>query len=200
MTDKVIGTFEAGNSLYVEEMESGSLRIGYENKALITLKADEVETLEQYFQAKADAQTRRWHWPEHHEFVVYATDEHLGTVIVFDEANPRAGIHSFERYDALSVSDTAAYFDTPYFRAARAYFETHPDPNEKPWHNAQPGELWVLTIDGQETEAFAYRMNHHRSVMFQTTNRAEFGVYGSAIKDGRLVWSPNRNKNQHASV
>ena len=89
--------------------------------------------VEEFCQAKHDAELGRWRDPLDPHLVVYRRDgEH---VRVIDE---RTG----DFQDAVRGTTLSGSFKD----AARAYFEAHPE--RKPWHEAEPGEVWVLTVRG----------------------------------------------------
>lgn len=183
--------FTASNGTKFEVFSDGMLATflpnGYDGYQKVRLTDGAVEALREFFQAEQDERLGRWRWPENPGYVVYPVGE--GVVDVLREASVSresrgpgrvAGItrHEAARWDAAASRH--------FYTAARAYFDAHPEP--KPWSDAKPGELWMLTIDGEEQEAFAHQMPHHQTVMFQTKHRSVFGVEGSAITAGRRVW------------
>ncbi|WP_347975688.1 hypothetical protein [Microbacterium sp. ProA8] len=95
--------------------------------------------LTEFFRAEEDERLGRWRWPENPDFVMYPDDD--GDVMVLDEREPSA--HFYPRVSSV------ASITTDRARAAQAYFDTHPEP--KPWHDAKPGEIWVLDVEDSET-------------------------------------------------
>lgn len=94
---------------------------------------------EEYFQAKRDEDLGRWRWPENPEYVVYPLKPGGGCTALSE----RTGVSKtwVERSDAAGDGSYLA-------PAARAYFEAHPE--RKPWHSAEAGEVWILSIDDSE--------------------------------------------------
>lgn len=114
--------------------EDGSLVFG---KLSGYLDRDSAFDAEEYFQAKRDAELGRWRDPKNPHLVVYGKQEFA---LVFDE---KAGDYrSFTRAEAFEIKGLA------YRRAARAYFEAHPEVT--PWDDARVGEIWAVTALGHE--------------------------------------------------
>jgi hypothetical protein len=96
--------------------------------------------LREFFQAERDAELGRWRWSEHPEYVVYRVPEH-------DDDDGRS-VRIMRETDGFCCSawERLGDGDIEFFHAARAYFDAHPVP--RPWENAKPGEVWVLTGAG----------------------------------------------------
>ena len=109
--------------------------------------------LREFFRAEEDERLGRWRVPGHPSWVCYPTPLAC-EVVVFNEDEPQYGTQVLSR-----GTDT-----WPYYRsAADAYFAAHPEP--KPWHDAKPGEVWVLTFSdegGGGTEAWTLRFSSLR--------------------------------------
>ena len=106
-----------------------------------TAGPDGIAALREFFQAEEDKRLGRWRWPENPNYVVYPSKSR-SIVQVLKEVNGHGG--GFERgqdegFGGLRF-ETA---DPGYSRAARAYFDAHPE--RKPWHDAKEGEVWVVT-------------------------------------------------------
>lgn len=96
-----------------------------------------VDALREFFQAESDERLGRWRWPENPEYVVYPSG------IAVRVLHERTGVQTYPVHrDAIAGSQPA--------RAGLAYFDAHPS---KAWRDAKPGEVWLLTIDGDETPA-----------------------------------------------
>jgi len=99
--------------------------------------------------AERDASLGRWRSKEHPDYVVYVIDSR---VRVLEESTGMS--YGFDRATAEFPDYCRAGYDTHaerrFQRVARAYFGAHPEP--KPWHNAKPGEAWLITIDGYAHE------------------------------------------------
>lgn len=96
-------------------------------------------------QHQEDARLRRWRWPKNPDFVVYPQEERGAWVI--RESEPGA----IRWYDAeLAASCTASESEwRGYAGAYLGWLNANPEP--KPWHDAKPGEVWLLTFRGFET-------------------------------------------------
>jgi hypothetical protein len=135
--------FEASNGLIITL--TNARQTGYcrypevRHDATGHLGFSEMVAWREFFQAERDEELGRWRWPENPDYVVYPDDD--GDVIVLNERDGMSGIGqtraTVDRYPNSFGAD-----------AARAYFESHPE--RKPWHDAKEGEVWVLTLDGDE--------------------------------------------------
>jgi hypothetical protein len=110
--------------------------------------------LREFFRAEEDSRLDRWRWPENPEWLVKYIGDH--TVVVVNEKNfwvhvGRQGeFNHFHFRDARNHGDNLSDKAAAYKRAAWAFFDAHPELCPKPWHDAQPNEAWVLTVDGEE--------------------------------------------------
>jgi len=132
-----MGEFKASNGIrrdFMEDLEEG---LGY--------SFAEIDALAEFFQHKRDEELGRWRWPENPGYVVYRSPEaDYGAdraVYVFNE---RSGEGRW-CWEASNTSKSDALV-----LAAGAYFKAHPEPEPKPWHDAKPGEVWVLTVGGEQ--------------------------------------------------
>jgi len=91
--------------------------------------------LAEFYQARRDERLGRWRWPENPQWVVYRDE--IADVLVLNEASgEEAGRFTPDTVENFPRAEGAD--------AARAYFDAHPEP--KPWHDAKPGEGWVIDI------------------------------------------------------
>ena len=143
--------FEAKNGLQIEadlgpvvRIWEGSSRDKENNRlrGFSYLNDRDVEALREFFQHERDQELGRWRDPENLHRVAYATSPQ--TVLIMDESTGRGAEYS--RQTANASSDN--YGDRLKRQSARAYFAAHPEP--KPWHDAKPGDVWVLTVAGKE--------------------------------------------------
>lgn len=118
--------FKAASGREVRPNEDGSIMFG---RAIGYLQREAVIDAEEYFQAKRDAELGWWRWPENPNYIVRPL---AGQALVINERTGRS--HVFGRDDD---SGEWALAD-----AAEAYFKAHPEP--KPWHDAKPGEVWLI--------------------------------------------------------
>ncbi|QOC26079.1 hypothetical protein IC744_06920 [Microbacterium hominis] len=129
------------------------------------------QALREFFQKENDDRLGRWRWPEDPDYVVYPIV--TGLVAVVEEKNGTTGTFSRSEHTNSGHGD-----------AARAYFLAHPDP--KPWHDAKPGEVWEIEVDGR---------THHARVgygdfahLFEFNEDASMTKRHSAITAGRRIW------------
>lgn len=100
------------------------------------------QAIREFFLHERDKELGRWRWPEDPNIVVYPRD--VGRwVEVIHEVYANRGVYS--RGDFNSVPEWVE-------EAAEAYFLAHPVP--KPWHDAQPGEVWLLTVGDADPVAW----------------------------------------------
>lgn len=101
------------------------------------LAGTHTQALREFFQAEADERLGRWRWPADGGYVVYPLTE--GVVAVVEEKNGTSG--TFTRGQWVS---------SPHGEAAHDYFNAHPEP--KPWHDAESGDVFLVTWPGSERE------------------------------------------------
>lgn len=137
-----------------------------------------IDALRELFRSERDEELGRWRWPEKPEYMVYSFAPN--NVRVFRESVGKSLDYMNEGAWPSSPSD--------YAKAARAYFEAHPEP--KPWEDAKPGEVWELTIDdGSEHTVFV----HADRTMGGRDGVSAGGAYfdlddGSNITAAHKVW------------
>lgn len=170
----------AGKTLYLES--PGDSWPNPEPHALL-LNADFEPALREFFRAEEDERLGRWRWPENPDYVVYLVGDDIVDVLRESSVSDE---HRGPGRQAGITRDAARTWDNDYsqnfFRAARAFFDAHPEP--KPWHDAEPEEVWILTIDGEEVLALIDedREFHHRS------QRRFRSVLDESITAGRRIW------------
>lgn len=107
------------------------------------------EARKEFYQHLRDQELGRWRDPENPHMVCYPSTEPEGSEVrkiwVVDEATGKS-LRAWEKHLPLSYDQFAARVS----ETARRYFEAHPE--TKPWHNAQPGEVWLLTVGGHTPE------------------------------------------------
>jgi hypothetical protein len=173
--------YTASNGVEIEIRSTGTELIITGARAL-HLSAERTTALREFFRAEEDERLGRWRWPEHPTWTCYLT--RLDEVLVFNEAAPAYGSFLLGR-----GADT-----WPYARpAADAFFDAHPHP--KPWHNAMPGEMWALTVDGEpEVPAVASSSSSGHVVFTAATNEAGgteelwLDTFPARITAGRRIW------------
>ena len=121
--------FTATNGILFTITEDGVLRWegGYDPRRV-------TDALREYFQRERDTQLGRWRDPKNPDMVAYRTpedDDGSGRCILLLDEN--TGGNHWEWEHTASPGP------------ARRYFDAHPQPEPKPWLEAKPGEVWVLT-------------------------------------------------------
>ena len=170
--------FKARSGRMVKVGEDGSLSIDHMRGYL---SPEVVMDVEEWAQAKRDIVLGRWRWPENPDYVVYRGRDDDDTVVVIDERNGSNAV--YDRGD----SDSEFERWKSHHEAARAYFEAHPE--RKPWHDAEVGEVWLLTKDGTEGE-FAAVVSDPAITFAKSFDAAAFAFHldDSGIRSGRRIW------------
>lgn len=132
--------YKASNGYRVELNDEGDLTIKNadgENTLTRYGHLDDYDqlALREFFRAEEDERLGRWRWPENPDYVVYPDGTSRRVVREPDGQSMSVSLHD------RKVMTT--YLDS-YVGAARAFDSAHPEP--KPWHDAKPGEVWVLRI------------------------------------------------------
>lgn len=96
--------------------------------------------LAEFFQHERDEELGRWRWPENPDYVVYARATGL---LALNEQTGNSKFHDI-RVNRITGRKGGSVLD----QALTAYFEAHHEP--KPWHDAKPGEVWALSVEGEE--------------------------------------------------
>ncbi len=108
--------------------------------APIFLSEEEMDELRAHLQAERDEQLGRWRDPDNPNIVVYPRpdddDEDGRCVSLVNESSGEYWL-SWER---IAIYDSSA-----------RYFAAHADVEpRKPWHDAKPGEYWLVTLEGAD--------------------------------------------------
>ncbi|MEV7827535.1 hypothetical protein [Microbacterium enclense] len=147
--------FTASNGLRIEVNRSDPSRVAVVNagghlESILT--PDRMQALREFFQAEADERLGRWRWPENPDYVVYPVGVEIVDVLresSVSKTTPGPGRQ--EGVTRAAAEEWDQGYSQNFFRAARAYFDAHPEP--RPWTRAKEGESWYLTITslGPET-------------------------------------------------
>lgn len=129
--------FTASNGVKIDQIAANGITGGLELKPVwgknTFVFEEELLALREFFQHERDEELGRWRWPENPNWVIYRKSD--DEVTVLDELDPEEGGYTVYREDEEIW---------PEFQpAARAYFAAHPEP--KSWHDAQEGEVWLIT-------------------------------------------------------
>lgn len=136
------------------------------------------EALREFFRAEDDERLGRWRWPENPDYVVYHWSRpHSAGVVVLSETQ---AVPSRVLYVGCDPDNP-----TPEYRAARAYFDAHPEP--KPWWDADVDEAWELTVNG-DTGPFITKLMPAGTIHFVAGNGTELIVESSDITAGRRIY------------
>ncbi|KQT75374.1 hypothetical protein [Microbacterium sp. Leaf436] len=156
-------------------------QVGFTPELHATASEKGLEALREFFQAEADERLGRWRWPENPNYVVYIED---GYAVVVDEAGPKK---TPDRIASRHLEDPVGSIGWGEF-AARAYFDAHPEP--KPWHDAKPGEVWELTLEGEKPAAFypSKSMNGYFTPVMPNTGTTAVNFDWPLITAGRRIW------------
>lgn len=136
----------------------------------------------EFFQHERDEELGRWRWPENPDWVGVEGEEQVGmrTVVLVNE---RTLERFWINYRAMDAAQDASIDK----HAARAFFEAHPE--QKPWHDAEPGEVWIIReVDAQPTAARACMVNER--MQFEPVNNItrHIDVDDPLIADARRIW------------
>jgi len=145
--------------------------------------AEGIDSLREFFQHERDAELGRWRYPEDTNYVVYGgyspgeqkrfvrvLNEELGTVsVIYEGKDERSRPHQI----------------------AFAYFEAHPE--RRPWEDAKVGEIWAITIHGNEEPCRVIDpLYSDDTLAFLPVGRpgATWFLPSSSVTDARKLWSP----------
>lgn len=177
--------FVASNGLRVSLDEHGGLvwASGSQNgepKQKIT------QAFREFFRHERDTELGRWRSKEHPEYVVYPRDDERYGLLVVNEHNP-------EENEYVSVNMAGETHRQDIMRTvAREWFAAHPKP--KPWHDAKPGEVWVLTVEGIDAPCVVedgLRVTTEGGRGFRNLAKGppgHLGLNAPVITAGRRIW------------
>lgn len=175
MTDSLF-PFIASNGYIVRKSLGGYMSLFANGETANSVSPGKEHALREFFQAERDAALGRWRSKEHPDYVVYPQND--GAVAVLDESRADIGVLFFYREPSM-ISGT-------HEQVARDYFAAHPEPKPA-WHDAKPGEVWVLTIDGKED---AYKV-YPPTVNLMKNERGHISsasIELSRATHGRRIW------------
>ena len=131
-------------------------------------------------QAERDAALGRWRSVERPDWVVYPgkPDESLPVgyqeCVVVDERDGNRLV-----YGTLITS----WYSGEGKEVAREFFAAHPVPEPKPWLDAQPGEVWLLTVNGNDS-----RIVTRIGFEFRDFHGDYIRCLSDSITAGRRIW------------
>lgn len=145
---------------------------------------NDVDALREFFRAEGDERLGRWRWPENPGYVVYLVGDDIVDVLRESSVSDE---HRGPGRQAGITRDAARTWDNDYsqnfFRAARAFFDAHPEP--KPWHDANHNEIWVLFVAISEE---AYRVDGGSFVPVNNPERIRIPLRDERIKSAHRIY------------
>lgn len=127
----------------------------------------------EFYRALEDERLGRWRPYGRKDVWVIPSSEDADRVLVFSEK--LCAWHSHSRGSVFGWGS----------KLALEYFAAHPEP--KPWYDAEPGEIWVLTYGGQPTaHVFSDRWAGAGFVFI--SDRAIVQPDDPDITDGTRIW------------
>lgn len=140
-----------------------------------------VEALREYFQAENDSDLGWWRDPETPGYIVRADPVIPRQVAVLHERSWqlfRVSERELSERVLPSERQMAAQ------RAARTYFEAHPE--RKPWEDAKDGEIWVVN---ETSVAIVRRCADGVEAYFESVNQGNpWGHAARHAKSARRIW------------
>ena len=181
--------FTASNGVEVKAIPANGVVDGLELTPSFgkgqTVFEEEIQALREFFLHERDQELGRWRWPENPEFVVYPK----GT----SEAEPDPGVRVVHEVSGRSrdigreVVGACDATVSRFGKAAQAYFDAHPLPKPA-WHDAKPGEVWLMQTEETEYVMVAYMPLD--DVRFRLNDRAGnvFDPDSPVFTGGRRIW------------
>lgn len=139
--------------------------------------------LREFFQHERDEALGRWRFPANPDYVVYppdADDEEQAIRILFEPGGGSSDMYTREWLASVVDPDTWAPA-----ACAKAYFQAHPE--RKPWEDAKPGELWIITLDDNERGVSVETFDAGENV-FQVPDAESVSLSNPRITGGRKIW------------
>lgn len=131
-----------------------------------------IEAMREFFRAERDEELGRWRSSAFTDYVVYSQGD--GCIQVVNETN---GFGS----GLIAQEEVWSYTGNTH-QVAAAYFEAHPE--RKPWHDAKPGEVWVLKEHGQPERAYLV----DDSQFYDSSRDYALDFGDSVILEARRIW------------
>jgi hypothetical protein len=179
-------TFTTSNGITVDRDANRSVRWINPSEIGLThmLSLSGAEALHEFFQHERDEELGRWRWPENPDYVVYPLGlDHDGRRFASALHEPSAITGKWQegqyRVDPPTESNDLGIL------AVQAYFEAHPE--WKPWEDAKPGEVWVLTFDGADDTFKAYESRFGKTY-FTRSRETSTDLVDVRITAGRRIW------------
>lgn len=166
--------FVASNGVEISRCGRGVY--DHKGRRNLSMSDSEVDALREFFLHERDTELGRWRDPDSPYIVVYAPNEE-GKVRVVDE---HAG-WGWEVSPESKAYSTSTLFNV--VKAGHHYFEAHPEP--KPWQDAKPGEVWVITTSNVGDEVAVLVTGAGR---FRYSDGVLMSLTSEQITDARRVF------------
>jgi len=168
--------FTASDGYYIER---GDLRRPDGALLFNVLKTETAVALIEYGAHKAladrDMALGRWRSVEHPDFVVYRGNSVNSARIIWETSG--RSVTAQRTSDGLVLVDGIGQWR----HVAVEYFAAHPVAEPKPWEDAKPHEIWVLSFGDSEQYAAAYL---DRAFRYPNGEKLPMG----GITAGRRIW------------
>jgi hypothetical protein len=172
------GKFQAHSGRTVRVGDDGTVMF---DKANGYLSPESAMDAEEFFQAKRDRELGRWRDPLNPDYVVYLVPSD-DMVRVLDERDGmqitalRADVRGFEPSGSTRGL----------FKVAWNFFDAHPV--RQPWDDAKPGEIWAVSVEGQEMFAVHAVAGFLGEVVFKSVEGTNVNMRSSAYTVARKIW------------
>lgn len=139
-------TFTASNGFSIEEADNVEFLVRDQHGYLYPDISEPLsDALREYYEHERDEELGRVRWPEDADYVIYRDQDH-------DDEDGRC----IDILHEPSATTTTMWEDWPTESygtcgmAARWYFTEGPGKPERSWGDTQVGEVWRLTVGGEE--------------------------------------------------
>lgn len=174
--------FTASNGRVVRVDDTGYVTVRYSTGVPAASFADEtVQALREFFRHEEDERLKRERSATDPDMVVYRWGRDI--VFVLDERTGQG--KEFDRALIESTRRTEPVND--YVRVARAFFDAHPVPKPA-WHDAKPGELWVIRLGQEDEQGVMVESFEGGSDVFQVPDGESISIPRPSITSGRRIW------------
>lgn len=170
--------FTSSDGVHVDLSEGRVLRVSKGGLVDEVYGEPRVHALREFFRAEEDERLGRWRSNKDPKWTA-VHNEHTGTHFSHEDGERR-----FTIWPDKSNVNAWSY---ELREVAHEYLDAHPEP--KPWHEAEPGEVWVLTVEGGHELAARVSVTNE-TLSFENvahiTNR--FDASDARITAGRRIY------------
>lgn len=176
--------YTATNRVVVHRLARG---IGFTGEGSTTpsrfgIDQTKVDALREFFRAERDEELGRTRFPEYPGYVVYRWSENF--INVACEGDGTCHEHRREDIDLYRDNNFVSVTE----RIAREWFAAHPEPKPA-WHDAKPGEVWALTVDGSESAFYPSKsLDRAFTPVAPDTGRTAVGMESFEITAGHRIF------------